>query len=574
MTQPKPKLYLATISIDGTPLPTTTLDKLLEIQVDTSLGMPDMAMFSFADDTTELMDSDTFKPGKAVEIKFQPPGSNSTFTIVMKGEITALEPVFNGNTAILVVRAYDKCHRLTRETKYKAWLNSTDSDAVSQIASEAGLTAAVDSTRTVRKAIIQDNITAMRLLQTLAQRNGYVLQFSNNTLTFKAPGSFTTSAGTIAFGKQLIEFRPRLSLAGQVNQVEAKGWNVNTKQAIVGNITSATALSTIGTTGTGGSQAQEAFSTAKQTVVGTRIDDQTDAEAIAKATLDRINNQHITAEGLCEGDPAIVAGKKLTIEKAGTRFSGTYFITSAVHRYRAGMYQTEFVVEGASYPSVAELMSSGPAASNNTGGQWLGLFPAVVTNNLDNNDGNKGKVKVKFPWLDDQVESYWARVVVPGAGSSRGTLLYPEVNDEVLVGFEAGDFNRPYVLGGLWNGQDAPPIADTTVVQNGKVTRRGLITRLGYCLLFVEEDATKTITLADAVESPKFKVAIDITNKTITIQNDEGDVIVKSTGKTTVTATGDVDVTTQGNMTLKATQNINVEATGQLVLKGSVVNIN
>lgn len=222
MTQPKPKLYLATISIDGTPLPTTTLDKLLEIQVDTSLGMPDMAMFSFADDTTELMDSDTFKPGKTVEIKFQPPGSNSTFTIVMKGEITSLEPVFNGNTAILVVRAYDKCHRLTRETKYKAWLNSTDSDAVSQIASEAGLTAAVDSTRTVRKAIIQDNITAMRLLQTLAQRNGYVLQFSNNTLTFKAPGSFTTSAGTIAFGKQLIEFRPRLSLAGQVNQVEAK----------------------------------------------------------------------------------------------------------------------------------------------------------------------------------------------------------------------------------------------------------------------------------------------------------------------------------------------------------------
>jgi phage protein D len=574
MPQQKPKLYLATISIDGTPLSTAILDKLLEIQVDTSLGMPDMAMFSFADDNTALMDSETFKPGKAVEIKFQPPDPSNTFTVVMKGEITSLEPAFVDNTITLVVRAYDKTHRLTRETKYKAWRNVTDSDVVSQLASEAGLTAVVGTTTTVRKAVIQDNVTPIRLLQMLAQRNGFVLQFSNNTLTFKAPSSFTTSAGTVEFGKQLLEFRPRLNLAGQVTQVQAKGWDPTAKQAIVGSNSAPSPLSTIGSAGTGSTQSNAAFSAAKQTVVGIRIDAQSDADAIAKATHERINNQHITAEGLCAGDPNIVAGKKLTISKVGTRFSGTYFITSAVHRYRAGAYHTEFAVEGASYPSVVDLMSAGPAVSNNTGGQWLGLFPAVVTNNLDSSEGNKGRVKVKFPWLDDQVESHWARVVVPGSGSNRGMLLYPEVNDEVLVGFEAGDFNRPYVLGGLWNGQDAPPIADSTVIQNGKVTRRGLVTRLGYCLLFVEEDATKTITLADAVTSPKLKLVLDITNKKITIENTEGDIDVKSKGKTSITATGNVEVNTQGSMTLKATQNINIEATGQLVLKGSVVNIN
>jgi uncharacterized protein involved in type VI secretion and phage assembly len=43
------------------------------------------------------------------------------------------------------------------------------------------------------------------------------------------------------------------------------------------------------------------------------------------------------------------------------------------------------------------------------------------------------------------------------AGNGRGTWFIPEVGDEVLVAFEAGDPRRPYVVGALWNGQDQPP---------------------------------------------------------------------------------------------------------------------
>ena len=44
-----------------------------------------------------------------------------------------------------------------------------------------------------------------------------------------------------------------------------------------------------------------------------------------------------------------------------------------------------------------------------------------------------------------------------GAGSDRGTDWLPEINDEVLVGFEHGDIHRPYIIGAVWNGKDAPP---------------------------------------------------------------------------------------------------------------------
>ena len=70
---------------------------------------------------------------------------------------------------------------------------------------------------------------------------------------------------------------------------------------------------------------------------------------------------------------------------------------------------------------------------------------------------NQGRVELgEFPWLSDDYVSDWARTVQPGAGKDRGAMVLPEVGDEVLVAFEQGDPQRPYVLGGLFNGIDTP----------------------------------------------------------------------------------------------------------------------
>ena len=89
------------------------------------------------------------------------------------------------------------------------------------------------------------------------------------------------------------------------------------------------------------------------------------------------------------------------------------------------------------------------------GGRWYGVFPALVSDVKDP-DG-MGRVKVKLPWLSPDDESNWARIASPMAGNDRGLFLLPEVDDEVLVCFEQGDVRVPYILGGLWNGKDAPP---------------------------------------------------------------------------------------------------------------------
>ena len=71
-----------------------------------------------------------------------------------------------------------------------------------------------------------------------------------------------------------------------------------------------------------------------------------------------------------------------------------------------------------------------------------------------------GRVQVSFPWLSDSNRSQWARVARMMAGPDRGAWFMPEVDDEVLVAFEHGNFQYPYVIGFLWNGVDKPPNDD------------------------------------------------------------------------------------------------------------------
>lgn len=70
---------------------------------------------------------------------------------------------------------------------------------------------------------------------------------------------------------------------------------------------------------------------------------------------------------------------------------------------------------------------------------------------------NVGRVQVHFPWLSDDNSSQWARVATLMAGPRRGSWFMPEVDDEVLVSFEHGDVQHPYIIGFVWNGRDKPP---------------------------------------------------------------------------------------------------------------------
>ena len=76
-------------------------------------------------------------------------------------------------------------------------------------------------------------------------------------------------------------------------------------------------------------------------------------------------------------------------------------------------------------------------------------YPGVVigtVRSVDDPDG-EGRLQVEFPWMPGPPLSAWAPIAAPMAGKSRGVFLSPEVDDEVLVAFEHGDFDHPFVVG-------------------------------------------------------------------------------------------------------------------------------
>jgi len=201
------------------------------------------------------------------------------------------------------------------------------------------------------------------------------------------------------------------------------------------------------------------------------------------------------------------------------------------------------------------------------GARFWGVTVGLVTNNKDP-DG-LGRVKVTLPWLADRFETDWARVVSPMAGKARGLYALPEVDDEVLVGFEHGRLEAPFVLGALWNGKDKPPESNA----DGKNDHRSLTSRSGHVIRLSDTSGEERIEILD--KSGKNSVVVDTKSGTVTVTGDT-DVVVRATkGKLTLSGDQGVEISSaKGAVKVASKADIEVKASTKLVLKGATVDIN
>ncbi|MGQ0778523.1 MAG: phage baseplate assembly protein V [Pseudonocardiales bacterium] len=198
-------------------------------------------------------------------------------------------------------------------------------------------------------------------------------------------------------------------------------------------------------------------------------------------------------------------------------------------------------------------------------GRFYGVAIGIVTNNKDP-DG-LGRVKLKLPWMSDDVESNWARIATLMAGAGRGTYFLPEVDDEVLVAFEHGSPEFPYVLGGLWNGKDKPPESNA----DGKNDVRMIKSRSGHVIRLTDTDGSEQIEIVD--KSAKNSIVISTKDKKITITA-EADIVIQSTnGKLQLSGKG-VEITSKADVKIEASSNLAMKSNAQLNIKGQLVNIN
>lgn len=553
------------IKIAGSEAPQGIMDNLISIEVDDSLNLPDMFTIHLRDPKMDWTDSDKLGIGKEVEISVQ---GESGRTKLIVGEITACETDFkHGVGATMVARGYDQSHRLNRGRQTRSFVQMTDKDIVTRIARELQLKAEADPTSEVHEYVLQDNQTNLEFLESRAKRIGYRVLVEGNKLYFKRIPQGSTAVPVLEWGINLLEFNVRLTTSKQASEIEVRGWDPQAKREIIGKANRAQDMPDIGERRQGGQVAGAAFSTAgKEIVVNRVVSTQAEADALAQSLCEEMGGDFIQAEGVCAGDPAVCAGAMVELKGLSDRFKGRYRITHALHHYDAKGYTTRFTISGRHDNTLAELVSrqSGGSGSHS-------VVVGIVTNNQDPN--GKGRVKVKFPWLAGNTESHWARIASPMAGKNRGMVFLPEVNDEVLVAFEHGDLNRPYVLGALWNGMDEPPEGN----KDGKNNIRKICSRSGHEIIFNDDSTARKekievhtkaghkILLDDSAGQEKIEIKDKTGKNVIKMDSVQNSITLSSAMKLDIDAQI-IELNAKGTMTLKAG--------ATLTIQGAMVQIN
>lgn len=555
------------VEVDGTPLPDSLEPTLEQVIVDDHLHLPGMFMLAFRDPERTVLAAASVTIGSRVVIRGSALGDRKSEPLIT-GEVTALEAEYDSLGGRAIVRGYDPSHRFHRGRQTQTYRNVTDADIARTVAGRVGVEIGnIDESDTAHEHVSQANLSDWDFLKQRAKEIGFEMTFIDGKFEFRRPPSASSAPAEgdfdsrdplqLVMGQDLLEFRPRVTSSEQVKEVQVRGWDPVRKEKVVGVAPAAASSAQLKATPAG--LAKEFGSPIL--VAGTRpLSSQSAVDGAASALAEQIGTTFAEAVGVARGNPRLRAGTPFSVSVVADQFEGRYVPSTTRHVFDRDGYRTEFTVSGRQDRSLLGLASGGSSNGSGRGASPIhGMVVAKVTGNDD--PSAYGRVKLTFPWLSDDYESDWARVVQLGAGPSSGAVFLPEVGDEVLVAFEFGDVRRPYVIGGLYNGVDKPSLGDS-LFDNGKVKRRGFVSRKGHRLVLLDDDRKSGVALLTS--DGKLRLALDETAGEIRIF---GDHIVKVEAAQKLTLKAGTDLELEAS-------SIKIKGSGTVDIDGATITLN
>jgi phage protein D len=560
-------------AIIGTPgqLPDTWVKLLESCVVDQNVGLPDVATLTFRDADHQFLAKTGITIGGKLTVAVRTVRDEEP---LFAGDVTALELDLENTTGTFtVVRAQSPAYKLFRGRKVKAFIKMTAADIVRDVATAAGLPAGRIETRPITyQQRSQANVSDWEFLADIAQEHGLTLRVDQRTgqLDMLQPTSASgapapstsseTSPYVLQYGDNLRALRAVLTNSGQVDDVEVRGWDVTTKSALVTSGPVGTSRTVVPTT-----RVPLPNANTKLIVADTPYRTSAETTAVSRSVAAAVTAGAGEIEAVVWGDPRLQAGVPVALGVPDSPFQGKYTATAAHHVLDRTGYRTTVLVSASPDRSLAGLAMGGNAPSR--GPRMPGLAIAMVTNVKEREflGQQRGWVKLKFPWLSDTYETDWVRTVQIG-GVGGGGVFCPQVNDEVLVGFEQGSLDAPYVLGGLYNGVDHPTHHADDLVNgtSGAVQRWSLVSRSGQRLELLDVNNGHTgVHLATG--NGQFDIRLDEHDRNVTIKAGNNTITLTETGIT-------VDATT-GNLTLRGAT-VSINGTAEVSVQAPMIRLN
>ena len=490
----------------------------------------------------ELCEGDLLKPGEEIELKA---GYSTDLNSVFKGVITRLVISFlKDGSSCTKIECRNKAIALTESRHNANYQNKSDDDIIGALASKYGISSSIGGGP--HKELMQYYCTDWDFIMTRAEANACWLLADQDGMSIEPISSKGSSDLSLTWGTDIIEFNATVNSEHQVNNVEARAWDI-TKQQMISSKSGAQSVQTQGNLSS--SDLAKALSIPDQVL---QINSQVDKGILdtwAKAEQMKNELSRISGSATCTGNLKANLGKMIKLDYLGARFNGDALVSGIHHHMEIGSWTTTLSFGMKKEWFVEKFNTMAPVASGyNTG--ITGLLTGIVLQIHDDPD-NLNRVKVKIPIMQNEQEGVWARLGTPYASNGVGGLFFPEVNDEVILGFFNGDPSSPVILGSLYSSKQQVP---QKLEQKNNIKQ--LLTREKMSVTFDEEK--KIITVATPGNR---KIILDDDGKKITLEDPCGNKVEMSNSGISLEATKDIVVNTKGKF--------NVDAKGGIMLKSA-----
>jgi Rhs element Vgr protein len=575
---------------NGSDLPTAY--EVLDIRIEQHINRISEAEItlrdgSAADLTFEVTDSDNFKPGAEIEIKL---GYQTQTESVFKGIVVKQTvKIDQGSGSRLQIICKDVSLKLTVNRKNAIFTDITDSDLITQLAGNYGLSNDIVATTASHKEIVQYNCTDWDLIVNRAEINGLVVSTESGQLVVAKPDVSGTPELEVQFGYDILEFDGEIDATHQYSGVQGNAWDMSTQSIINASASEPTVNDQGDLTG---ATLADVLGTGDCNLLTSTTVTQDDIQAWADAALLKSRLSRFKGSVTFQGSSKAKVNSTIKLEGVSTRLNGNALITGVIHTIDDGRWNTEVKLGLSPDWFVEEHPVTAPNASGLIPG-IKGLQTGIVTK-IDSDPDNEFRVQVEIPILGAEGESVWARLSTFYNGNGFGAFFMPELNDEVILGFMNDDPRFPVILGSVYSSSIAAPETPDegntikTIITQSKLQLKfddenkviTILTPGGNTMVFSDEDQGITITdqsgntVIMAPDGVTVESKSDLTLKAangVTIQGATIDI----TGDTSISAGApSVDISGDTSASLSGGATCDVSSDGQMSLKGSIVMIN
>jgi Rhs element Vgr protein len=543
-----------TVLSGGEPLSDTV--RFFSIRVQRSVGVIPSARLIVDDGDMptgrwEVADGDAFAPGSEIVVQV---GYGDSQETIFKGVVVKLGMRIDGeNYSRLIVDCQDKAVKMTVGRNNANYVDKRDSDIISTLAAQHGLSVDVESTTPEYGELVQYYCTDWDFLISRAEVNGLLVIADDGKLSVKAPDVSQSADLKVTWGVDLVEFQADIDARAQLANVTAVAWDPKA-QAIVEQTAPPKSLNKQGNLDSAIlAQVLEVptFTLQSATPLASSA-----LSVWAKAQQVKSGLARIRGRMKFQGSARAKVGSLIELAGVGERYNGSVFVGGLEHEISNGNWFTEvdFGLPSGWFADRRDVAAP-PAAG------WLpgaeGLQIGIVQKLSDDPLGEK-RIQVKLPVLRAKTEGVWARLAQYYASNGFGAFYIPEIGDEVVLGYFNNDPSNPVILGSLYSSKQAPPY-DLTAKNNIKA----LVTRSKTKVEINDEDKIVTI-----MTPGNNQIVLSDKDKSIKLSDQNGNTVTLAPGGITLDSPKDITLTAKGSISASAAGSISLTAQADLTAKG------